>query len=316
MTHEKVLITGGTGFIGSHLISALYDSSFSMYSLERYVTGRYVLGERRKVKTVFGDLRDAFTVKKIVQEVQPDFVVHVAAISPVAYSFEHPNEVIEANFLGTVNLAEACLRKVPHFRQFLFASTSETYGWNNGQPLTEDSPQHPNSPYSVSKLSCEKYLLYLNKAYDFPVTILRNFNTYGRKRNAHFVVERTITQMLQKDQVKLGDPTPIRDFEYLCDHVNSYVTCLNNSQAIGEVFNFCTGKGTSIEELVNLIADLTDYDGSIEWYTIPERPLEIEILVGSYEKAKKVLDWEPKYDLATGLKECVQYWKSILSPAS
>ena len=304
----KVLVTGATGFIGSHLVPRLVEQGYDVYTLERYVTGRYVLGQRREIKTVFGDLREHFAVRRIIREVQPDIVIHLAAISPVAYSYDHPYEVIETNFLATVNLAESCLREVPHFKQFLFASTSETYG-NGPNPKTEETPQNPNSPYAVSKLACEKYLLYMRDAYDFPVTILRNFNTYGRKDNTHFVVERIIVQMLQGGAVKLGDPTPVRDFEYVEDHVSSYLTCLDNPKAIGEVFNFCTGRGVSIKQLAELIAELTDFKGEIVWNAIPARPLDIKELVGDYSKAKRILGWYPKFSLEEGLKLTIDFWR-------
>jgi len=307
----RVLVTGATGFIGSHLIPRLIERGYEVYSLERYVTGRYVLGQRREVKTVFGDLKEYFAVKRIIHEVQPDVVIHLAAISPVAYSYDHPHEVIETNLLGTVNLAESCLREVPHFKHFLFASTSETYG-NGPNPKTEETPQNPNSPYAVSKLACEKYLLYMRDAYNFPVTILRNFNTYGRKDNTHFVVERTIVQMLQGKVVRLGDPTPVRDFEYVEDHVNSYLTCLDKEESKGEIFNFCTGRGVSIKQLVELIGKLTDFNGEIIWHAIPSRPSDIKELVGDYSKAKRLLRWEPKFTLEEGLRLTIDFWKNKL----
>ena len=304
----RVLVTGVTGFVGGHLVPRLVERGLDVYSLERYVTGRYVLGQQRDVKTVFGDLRDYFVVKRMIREVRPEIVIHLAAISAVAYSYDHPHEMIETNLLGTVNLAEACLREVPHFKQFLFASTSETYG-NGPNPKTEETPQNPNSPYAVSKVACDKYLVYMHDAHGFPVTILRNFNTYGRKDNPHFVVERTITQMLQGKTVRLGDPTPVRDFEYIDDHVSSYLTCLDNPKAEGEVFNFCTGRGVSIKQLVDLISKLCDYKGEIFWGTIPARPLDIRELVGDYSKAKRLLGWEPKFTLEKGLQLTIDFWK-------
>ena len=307
----RVLVTGVTGFVGGHLVPRLVERGLDVYSLERYVTGRYVLGQQRDVKTVFGDLRDYFVVKRMIREVRPEIVIHLAAISAVAYSYDHPHEMIETNLLGTVNLAEACLREVPHFKQFLFASTSETYG-NGPNPKTEETPQNPNSPYAVSKVACDKYLVYMHDAHGFPVTILRNFNTYGRKDNPHFVVERTITQMLQGKTVRLGDPTPIRDFEYIDDHVNSYLTCLGNPKAEGAVFNFCTGRGVSIKQLVDLISKLCDYKGEIFWGTIPARPLDIRELVGDYSKAKRLLGWEPKFTLEKGLQLTIDFWKDEL----
>ena len=260
---------------------------------------------------MFGDLRENFSVKRIIHEMQPDAVIHLASISPVSYSYDHPIEVIEANFLATVNLAEACLREAPSFKHFLFASTSETYG-NGPSPKHEDTPQNPNSPYAVSKHACEKYLLYMRDAFGFPLTILRNFNTYGRRENTHFVVERTIVQMLQGNVVRLGDPAPIRDLLYVEDHVNSYLTSLENSKAKGEIFNFCTGKGISVKQMVDLIASLTDYSGEIIWNTIPTRPLDIMELVGDNSKAQKVLGWRPEFSLEDGLKLTIDYWRKKL----
>jgi len=305
-----VLVTGGSGFIGAELLPKLVELGHEVCSLERYVTGRYVLGAR--TATVFGDLRDGFSIRKLVKDVQPEAVIHLAAISPVAYSYDHPQEVFEVNALGTINLAEACLREVPNFKHFLYAGTSEEYGNQDKFPVTEDAELRPNSPYSVSKVAADKYLQYMRAAYDFPVTVLRPFNTYGRKDNTHFVVERTITQMLQGKTVRLGDPTPARDFIYVDDHVDAYLTCLNNPKAKWEVFNFCTGRDITIKELIGLISKLTGFKGKVQWNTIPARPLDIKKLVGSYEKAKKVLGWRPKYTLEEGLKKTIEFWESKL----
>lgn len=313
MEHEKVLLTGGSGFVGSHLIPKLLDAEYDVYSLERYVTGRYVLGGRRMVKTFFGDLRDLFSIRKLVREIQPEALIHLASISAVSYSYDHPNEVLETNLLGTVNLAESCLREVPHFKHFLFAGTSEEYGNHKTFPIKENAELRPNSPYAVSKVAADKYLQYMCDAYDFPVTILRNFNTYGRKDNTHFVVERTITQMLKEKVVMLGDPSPVRDLLYIDDHVNSYLTCLGNEKAIGGVFNFCTGHGTSIVQLVDVIKKLTNFEGEIVWNTIPKRPLDIDKLVGDNSKAGKLLGWKPKYTLEKGLKVTIDFWKKKLN---
>jgi len=308
----KILVTGGNGFIGSHLIPRLVELEHDVYSLERYVTGRYVLGGERTVKTVFCDLRDHFAVRSAIRNIEPEAVIHLASISSVSYSYEHPQEVIETNFLGTVNLAEACMREVPSFKHFLFAGTSEEYGNSKVNPKTEDSPMCPNSPYSASKVAADKYLQYMRDAYGFPTTVLRNFNTYGRKDNTNFVVERTIVQMLKGKNVRLGDPLPVRDFLYVDDHVNSFLTCLSNGKALGEVFNFCTGRGTSIKQLVELISELTGFRGQVNWNTIPSRPLDIAELVGDCSKANRLLDWRHKYELKDGLQLTIDFWKTRL----
>lgn len=307
-----MLITGVSGFIAGQLAPRVAEKGFEVYGLERYVTNRYSLGDRRNIKTVFGDLRDHFALKNIIHDVQPDVVVHLAAISPVSYSYDHPNEVIETNFTGTVNLAELCLREVPHFKQFLYASSSETYG-NGPSPKTEESPLNPNSPYAVSKAAAEKYLLYMRDAYGFPVTIMKPFNTYGRRDDTHFVIEKAIVQMLKGKEVRLGDPDPIRDFMYVEDHLSAYLTCLDEERAIGQVFNFCTGRETTILHLAETIGRLTKYKGEVAWDTIPKRPLDISVLVGDYSKAKRLLGWEPKHSLEGGLARCVDYWRDKIA---
>lgn len=312
MKCEKVLVTGGSGFIGSHLIPQLIELEYDVYSLERYVTGRYILGGPRVVKTVFGDLCDHFTIRGLVRKIQPDAVIHLASISAVSYSYDHPNEVLETNFLGTVTLAECCLREVPHFKHFLFAGTSEEYGNQENTPIKETAELRPCSPYAVSKVAADKYLQYMHDAHDFPLTILRNFNTYGRKKNTHFVVERIITQMLQQKAVMLGDPTTVRDLLYVDDHVSSYITCLGNEKAIDQTFNFCTGHAVSIAQLVNLIKELTNFEGEIVWNTIPKRPLDAATLLGDNSKAKQLLGWKPKFTLKKGLQRTINFWKEKL----
>jgi nucleoside-diphosphate-sugar epimerase len=230
----------------------------------------------------------------------------------VAYSYDHPNEVLEANLMGTVNLAESCLREVPHFKHFLFASTSETFG-NGPLPKREDTPQAPNSPYSVSKHAAEKYVLYMWDAYKFPMTVLRPFNTYGRRDNTHFLVERMLVQMLQGNVVKLGDPTPERDLLYIDDHVDAYLTCFAKPQvSIGQVFNFCTGEKISVRELADKMRKITGFGGQVLWGTIPRRPLDIQSLCGDTTKAKSVLGWEAKVNLDEGLRRTTDFWRKKL----
>jgi len=310
----RILVTGTTGFVGSRLLERLAEiGGHDLYSLQRYVTGRYVLGADHGVKVIFCDLRDHFAVKCAIREVQPEVVFHLAAISPVSYSYDHPNEVLEANLTGTVNLAEACLREVPHFKHFLFASTSETFG-NGPAPKREDTPQSPNSPYSVSKHAAEKYVMYMWDAYKFPMTVLRPFNTYGRRDNTHFLVERMLVQMLRGDTVKLGDPTPERDLLYVDDHVEAYVTCFAKPQAsIGQAFNFCTGEKLTVRELADKMRALTGFKGQILWDTIPRRPLDIQVLYGDSAKAKSVLGWEPKVGLDDGLRRTADFWRKKLA---
>jgi len=311
----RILVTGGAGFVGSHLVKKLVaQKDHELYSLKRYVTGRDVLGAEHGVKTVFCDLRDQFAVRAAIREVQPEVVMHLAAVSPVSYSFDHPNEVLDTNLTGTVNLAESCLREVPQFKHFLFASTSETYG-NGPVPKREDSPQAPNSPYSVSKQAAEKYIFYMWGAYKFPMTVLRPFNTYGRRDNTQYLVERILVQMLRGETVKLGDPTPERDLIYVEDHADAYLACLDNPKAIGEAFNFATGDKITVKALAEKLKELTGFRGEILWNTIPRRPLDIQVMYGDASKAKSVLGWQPKVTLEEGLRRTIDFWRRQLVDA-
>ena len=304
----RILVTGGTGFIGSHLIPELIKRSYDVYSMERYIAGR--IGQLHRVKTVYADLNDGFTVRKTIRTVKPEVVIHLASISAVSYSYDHPQEVMETNLVGTINLAEACLRETDNFKQLLFAGSSEEYGNNGYEIQVEANALFPASPYAVSKVACEKYLGYMKEAYDFPITILRPFNTFGRKDDSHFLIEKTIVQMFTQKNVRLIDPTPVRDWMYVADHVNAYLTCLNNDRALGRTFNFCTGKGLTIKETVEKISELTDFKGEIQWESAPARPTESKIIIGSYRKARDILGWKPKYSLEEGLKETIEYWRS------
>jgi nucleoside-diphosphate-sugar epimerase len=300
----KCLVTGSSGFIGRNLASALLEKGHDVYGLERYVTGRTIF-KTHGLKTVFANLNDPFATHQAVRSVRPEAVFHLASLSPVAFSYDHPNEVMETNFLGTVNLAESCMRE-GCLKHFLFAGTSEEYGNQESFPINERAKLNPNSPYGVSKVAAENYLRYMRQSYDFPVTILRPFNTYGRTDNTHFIVENIISQALQNSQVILGDSSPVRDFIYVTDHVDAYLSCFDQPDAsIGETFNFCTGRGTSIKELAQSIFSLVDFKGEVFWDAIPPRPLDIHCLVGDNSKAREKLGWKPRISLEEGLAKTV-----------
>ncbi len=305
-------MTGATGFVGKELAEKLIEKKYEVHSLERYVTGRYSFDSNSKITNHYASLTDFTAIRHIVKELQPDYVMHLAAISPVSFSYDHYVEVTEVNYLGTINLAEACYREVPKFKQFIAAGTSEEYGMtlqNTKDRLTENSELIPNSPYAVAKVASDLYLRYLYKAYGFPATVMRAFNTYGRRDNSHFFIERTITQMLKGDKVRLGDKTAVRDWVYIDDHVDGYLKALGNKSAVGEVIQLCTGKGYTTEETAKIIAKLTGFNGEVIWNATQKRPLDAKILIGDNSKAKKLLGWEPKYTLEQGLKKTIDHWK-------
>jgi len=303
----RILISGTSGFIAPRLASKLLDAGHEVWGIERYVTGRTAYRKDNRLNKYFCDLNDHSMIRHIVRLYQPEVVFHLGALSPVSFSYDRPQLYIDTNFKATVNLAETCMKEVDDFKQFITAGTSEEYGNQKSFPIREDAVLYPNSPYAVAKVASTKYLEYMRDAYGFPVTICRPFNTYGRTGTTHFVVERIISQCLaHEESLRLGDPEPVRDLMFRNDHVNAYLSVFNNpSQSIGEIFNFCTGQGVTIRQLVEMITEKTGYTGEVIWNTIPKRPLDIDTLIGDNGKAWQKLKWEPQYNLSEGLDQTI-----------
>lgn len=306
---EKILITGLSGFIGGYLSDRLRND-FEIYDLE-------------------ADLRDYEAVTRRLEIVQPHFIIHLAARTEVEKSFYEQITFSEVNYVGTVNLIEAA-RHLKNLKLFLFSSTMETYGWQPASDLirdgeeftlpvfTEETIQHPNAPYAVAKLGCEKYLEYAGRSFNFPYCALRQTNTYGRHDNDFFVVEQIITQMLKNpNEINLGYGKPYRNFLWIDDLIDMYVTVLKNyASARGEIF--CTGpdNALSIEDLVKKIAALIGWNGQVNWNTKPKRDGEIFVLNSTSAKAERLLGWKPAVSLDDGLKRSVDIWRKKLRDQS
>jgi nucleoside-diphosphate-sugar epimerase len=295
----KILITGASGFLGQYLTKALCQHHDLLTPSEKDM-----------------DLRQWNDVAYYVSEHCPDAVIHLAAKTEVAFSFDDFEDVGDVNYLGTVRLIEANRRHNPNLKQFVMASTMETYGqqpFENGErppPFTETTPQNPRAPYAVAKLACEKYLDYMRYAYEFPSTVLRQTNTYGRTNSTYFVMERIVSQMLQGPVVRLGERLPYRNFLFIDDLVRLYETILFNDKAIGETFVTGPANALSIENLVTLCAEVLHWHGTVIWKTIPERPGEIYYLNSDAKKAENLLGWKPQVDLPTGIALTAERLKS------
>lgn len=309
----RILLTGSTGFIGSRLLQRLEELGHDVYLLVRYVSGgRYNFYARKK--TVFADIRDGEAVRKAVLNVRPEVIIHLAATTAVSFSFLSPADVLHTNAVGTIHLAEAA--REAEVEQFIHASTSEVYGIQQDFPIKEDATLNPTSPYAVAKIAAENYLQLISKIYDFPVTIMRPFNTFARGlpniKNRHYVVERAITGALENGVINLHNPKPIREFIFRDDHVAAYIAALENKKAIGEVFNICYGVGWTIEEMANKVAEVverkTGKPVKVEFLREPDRPMDIPELWGDSTKAKQILGWKPQYNLETGLEKAINEW--------
>ncbi|MBS7654465.1 MAG: GDP-mannose 4,6-dehydratase [Halobacteria archaeon] len=314
----KIFITGITGFVGNRLASVLIERGYEIGGLARNISSydRPSIEEQLSgVNLFYGDVTDYHSIEKALSRFQPDVIVHLASQTSVAYSFDHPYEVINVNFMGTVYTAEAARATVKGLKSFIWSGSVEEYGNQKDFPIKEDAPLRAASPYGVAKIAAENYLKLLHDAYNFPVVIFRNANSYGRKYNYYFVVEHTIVQMLRREnQIRMGDPRPIRDFVYIDDLINGYVRAIesDSDKIYGQPMNLGTRKGVSVEELVNMIGEITGYKGEIKWYYYPPRPCEIWKIIVDNSKAKELLGWTPQYDLRSGLEKTVKWWSNVI----
>ena len=320
----RIFITGTTGFLGQQLSNSLLKKGHKIGTLARNVaksdraiasnTESMIQGEKSKgVSYYFGDLTDYLNIHDVLSDFKPDVIIHLAAQTSVAYSFTHTTEVFNVNFLGVVNIAEAARRVLPKLKRFIFSGSVEAYGIQTKFPTKEDVDLRAASPYGVAKIAAEKFLKYLYQAYGFPAIIFRNANSYGRQHNHQFVIESMIYQMYNgKSPIKLGDPTPIRDFIFEPDLLAAYkiAALSNNKKIIGESINVGTGKSISIRQLAEKIRKITGYKGKIQWHSFPKRALEIPKLEVDNSKAKRLLKWKPAVTLDKGLKITASYYNN------
>jgi UDP-glucose 4-epimerase len=303
----NILISGISGFVASHLAEALLEKGFDVYGTVRVVYTLRLTEVPEGAHMIHADLLDLHSLKKAIRLAQPDYIYHLAACSPVKYSFGNPLLYVNTNFVGTCNLVEAVLET--SVKRLIVASSAEIYGEQGDKLLTEDDPPSAkNTPYGVTKIATDFWIRMAGDVYGLPYTLNRSTNMYG-PRTRQRVVEKIIESMLTKNEVTMdGRPDIIRDFMYVKDGVQAYMACMD-PKAENQVFNFSTGVGTSVEELVNLCRDIIGFKGKIAFATSP-RPTDPSKIVLSYEKAKRILGWEPKYTLKQGLTETINWWRT------
>jgi len=302
----KILLTGSSGFIGSHIKPLLANIGI--------------------VHELVSDLTSHEDVRNEVTSVQPDIVIHLAARTEVQYSFYEQTSFSDVNYVGTVNLVETCrrLKKIPFF---LFASTMEVYGWQpisdeveeNGIPnkflaFDESTPVYPNAPYAVAKYACEKYIEYAGRAYGMNYAMIRQTNSYGRKDNDFFVTEHIISQMLKGNEVNLGYSEPYRNFIFIDDLLDAWMSIIENIDKINqEIFTIGPDDPRKIKDCVKLIADKLDWNGKVTWDTKPPRDGEIYWLNSNHNKLTNLTGWTPKILYDSGIEKTIEIWKKKLN---
>ena len=317
---RKILVTGADGFIGSHLVERLIDNGFNVRAFTFYNSfnswgwiDSFEKSKRKDLDIVSGDIRDYDSIKKASKNC--DLVFHLAALVGIPYSYYAPETYVDTNIKGTLNILRAV--KESNNLKLIHTSTSEIYGSPKSLPITEDHPAFAQSPYAASKVGADHLAISFQKSYDLPINIIRPFNTFGPRQSLRAVIPTIITQILhQKKDIKLGNTFSTRNFNYISDTVDGFMSTIGKNKIFGEIINIGSNYDISINDTVKLISKLMNKKINIIEEEQRKRPRksEVERLKASGLKARKLLKWEPKFKgksgLAKGLQKTIDWYSN------
>ena len=307
---KKVLVTGAAGFIGSNLTERLVKDGAEVRAYIHY----NALGTRGwldhseyvdDVEFVSGDIADADSVQAAMEDI--DIVFHLAALIGIPYSYNSPRSYVKTNIEGTLNVLQSA-RKC-NVSRVLHTSTSEVYGTALTVPISEEHPLQGQSPYSATKIAADKIAESYHLSFDLPVVTIRPFNTFGPRQSQRAVIPTIITQILQGSEIKVGNLTSTRDFNFVSNTVDGFIQGAICDDAIGRTFNLGTGKEISIASLINLISEITGKKIEIKQEDERLRPSgsEVDRLLADSQLANELLNWEPRVSLREGLAQTIDW---------
>lgn len=311
---RKVLVTGADGFIGSHLTELLLEKGYKVRALAYYNSFNdwgwlEDIPADPNLEIVSGDIRDQNFVKGIIKDT--DIVFHLAALIAIPYSYVAPDSYVDTNIKGTLNVCQAA-RELGQIR-VLITSTSEVYGTAQYVPIDEMHPKQPQSPYSATKIAADALAMSFYNAFELPVTIVRPFNTYGPRQSARAVIPTIITQIAKGvKQIKLGDLTPTRDFNYVKDTCSGFLAIADCDKTIGKEVNIASNSEISMAEIFEKIKKImmSDVISQSDDQRIRPQKSEVFRLFGDNRLITSLTDWRSQYTIEEGLKETIR-WFSI-----
>lgn len=307
----RILVTGADGFIGSHLTEMLVAKGHDIKALSQYNSFNNwgwleEVDCKKQIEVLSGDVRDPHYCKHITKDI--DIIFHLAALIAIPYSYTAPDSYVDTNIKGTLNICQAA--KENGGIRVIHTSTSEVYGTAQYVPIDEKHPLQPQSPYSATKIAADAMAMSFYNTFDLPVTIARPFNTYGPRQSARAVIPTIITQIANGiNQIKLGDVTPTRDFNYVEDTCRGFVALAENDATIGETINIGSNYEISIGDTLKLIKELM---GSTVEFIVDEeriRPKNSEVLRLCCDNSliRKMTDFAPKVDIREGLQRTIDW---------
>ena len=317
MKKKISIITGGAGFIGSNLTEKLISAGHKVLVLDNFSTGRKTnLKKNKNLEIIKCDISHYLNIEKYFRNA--DYIFHLAGLADIVPSIENPDKYFKSNVVGTFNVLQAAKNKNIKVIQ---TSTSEVYGSPLKLPIEETHRLHAQSPYAASKIGADQMALSFYNSFNLPVSILRPFNTYGPRQSLRAVIPTIFTQVLNPKikKIKLGNIYTTRDFNYIDDTVDGFISTINNNKIIGKTINLGNSYDISIKKVVELISKITKIKKEIDSDKKRIRPKKSEVdrLCASNELAKKILNWKPKYvgykGFEEGLKLTLNWFKNETS---
>lgn len=310
---KKVLVTGADGFIGSHLTESLIAKGYEVKAFCYYNSfntwgwlDTLPKEQLRQIEIFTGDIRDPNGVRTALRGV--DAVFHLAALIAIPFSYHSPDSYVDTNIKGTLNVLQAA--RDLELERVLVTSTSEVYGTAQYVPIDERHPFQGQSPYSATKIGADRLAESFYRSFEMPVSIVRPFNTYGPRQSARAVIPTIITQLLAgQTDIKLGSLTPTRDFNYVKDTAAGFIAIAESDRTIGEEINIATQQEISIGGLAKEIIAQINPNARIVCEEERLRPQKSEVnrLLGSNEKIKKLTDWKQQYTFSQGIAETIAW---------
>lgn len=310
MKNKRVLVTGGSGFIGSHLVKKLLDDGAEVAVTVRY--GNVMKNERLRhcwddIRVIEADLRNRGALEAGLREFPPEVVFHLAAYNHVGQSFVQVEECFDVNAKGTATLLDTCGDIV---EKFIYMSTSEVYGHQPGVPFVETMCPQPISPYAITKYAGELYCRMKQRIEGSPsVVITRAFNTFGPYQSAKAVIPELIIKSLRGEPIKTTKGEQTREFNYVSNVVDGLIRAASHDGKIEGPVNIAAGEEVSIRNLVTNIAKLTGTHSKIETGVLPYRPTEIWRMYADSTRAREMLGWKPEITLEEGLKLTIEWFR-------
>jgi dTDP-glucose 4,6-dehydratase len=307
LADKTVVVTGAGGFIGSALVERLVSEGAQVRAMLRY-TSR---GDRgclehipeeilREVDLTHGDVRDFDAVREIARGAHAFF--HLAALIGIPYSYEHPQEVIDTNVMGTSNVL-LMARELGTLERIVLTSTSEVYGSALRIPIDEEHPLQAQSPYSATKIAADALGISFHRSFGTPVTIVRPFNAYGPRQSARAVIPTIISQALTGSTLSLGTVDTRRDFTFVEDTARGFVATAESDAAVGEVVNLGSGTEIAIRGIIDKVATIVGHELTIAGDDRRLRPENSEVsrLLADSSKAERLAGWHAEVSLDEGL---------------